>query len=332
MKTFNFLTCLLLALFMGTTARSQTPAVYLSGSINGKTKVISNKGQTYNYNEPVITSLGANKDGVYALARTRSVEYTTFEHNENTFDWGQHWYQPRWNCKLTGGGVVYNNNSVYKSYTDPDWRNEDFYSSLVNYHLGFESMQIGEVNKLSVFRGTWQHQGNAGKYSARWRDEPLKKLRPMVCHITDCAYYNGKIYAVGCKEHDGSAYNMSSAHTDSYYNHRAQIWENGKDFMQVSSGDFSNSWANSITCIRDKNRNNHFYTCGYKWQPTQYLRDDFKRKASNSHKVTHMALVWRDKKEVTKLYDQKTDRSEGYPYPAKQIDKQVVINYGYGYY
>ena len=131
MKTFNFLTCLLLALFMGTTARSQTPAVYLSGSINGKTKVISNKGQTYNYNEPVITSLGANKDGVYALARTRSVEYTTFEHNENTFDWGQHWYQPRWNCKLTGGGVVYNNNSVYKSYTDPDWRNEDFYSSLV---------------------------------------------------------------------------------------------------------------------------------------------------------------------------------------------------------
>ena len=356
MKTIKFLTCLLLALFMGTTARSQTPAVYLSGSINGKTKVISNKGQTYNYNEPVITSLGANKNGVYALARTREVAYTSLEHNENTFDWGQHWYQPRWNCKLTGGGVVYNNNSVYKSYTDPDWGNEDFYSSLVmkvsgqnvivagvrtkKYQyliknkpfIGFESMQIGEVNKLSVFRGTWQHQGNAGKYSARWRDEPLKKLRPMVCHITDCAYYNGKIYAVGCKEHDGSAYNMSSAHTDSYYNHRAQIWENGKDFMQVSSGDFSNSWANSITCIRDKNRNNHFYTCGFKWQPFQYLYDDAYRAGINSHKVKHMGLIWRDKKEVTKLYEQKPGRDKGYPEYESQVEKQVIINYAYGYY
>ena len=357
MKTFNFLTCLLLALFMGTTARSQTPAVYLSGSINGKTKVISNKGQTYTYNEPVITSLGANKDGVYALARTRNIDYSKFENNHTTNDYGQHWYAPRWNSRIIGGGVVYNNSSVYKSYTDPNYDGEDFYSSLVmkvsgnnvivagvrtrkykydknhNYHLGFESMQIGEVNKLSVFKDTWKHQGNAGKYDDRfgigvWQ----KKLRPMVCHITDCAYYNGKIYAVGSKEHDGNAFNMSLTHTDHYYNHRAQIWENGKDFMQVSSGDFSNSWANSITCIRDKNRNNHFYTCGYKWQPTQYLQDGFPRKGTNSHKVTHMALVWKDKKEVTKLYDKKVGREDGYPSPAKQIDKQVVINYGYGYY
>ena len=358
MKIFKFLTCLLLALFVGTTAKSQkTPTIYLSGSIDGKTKVISNKGQTYNYKEPVITSLGANKDGVYALARTRNVDYTKFEKNHTTGDYGQHWYAPRWNSRILGGGVVYNNSSVYKSYIDPDYDKEDFYSSLVmkvsgnnvivagvrtrkykydkshNYHIGFESMQIGEVNKLSVFKGTWQHQGNAGKYQDKFGRGWRGKLRPMVCHITDCAYYDGKIYAVGSKEHDGKAYNMSLAHTDSYYNHRAQIWENGKDFMQVSSGDFSNSWANSITCIRDKNRNNHFYTCGFKWQPTQYLWDDFMRKGTNSHKVTHMALVWRDKKEVTKLYDQKTGRDQGYPSPtAKQIDKQVVINYGYGYY
>ena len=113
MKTSNFLTCLLLALFMDTTARSQTPAVYLSDSINGKTKVISNKGQTYTYNEPVITSLGANKDGVYALARTRNIDYSKFENNHTTNDYGQHWYSPRWDCRFLGGGVVYNNNSVY---------------------------------------------------------------------------------------------------------------------------------------------------------------------------------------------------------------------------
>ena len=357
MKTSNFLTCLLLALFMGTTARSQTPTVYLSGTTtDNKTKVISNKGQTYNYKEPVITSLGANKDGVYALARTRAIPYSYYEQNDNSRDYGQHWYVPRWNCKYIGGGVVYNNNSVYKSYTDPDFKNEDFYSSLVmkvsgnnvivagvrtkKYQyliknkpfIGFQSMQIGEVNKLSVFRGTWQHQGNAGKYYSKksgYTNDVLRKLRPMVCHITDCAYYNGKIYAVGCKEHDGDAWCVARAHRESYYNHRAQIWENGKDFMQVSSGDFSNSWANSITCIRDKNRNNHFYTCGYKWQPKQYLQDHL---GFGSFEVKHMALVWRDKKEVTKLKEENHVRETSIPSHEQEVSKQVVINYGYGYY
>ena len=360
MKTIKSLACLLLALFMGTAANSQTPTVYLSGTSGSKSKVISSKGQTYNYNEPVITSLGANQSGVYALARTRSVSYQYFEKNNSTSDWGQHWYTPRWNQDLTGGGVVYNNGSVYKSYTDPNWNNEDFYSSLVmrvigsnvivagvhtrkykydknhNYHIGFESMQIGEVNKLSVFRGSWQHQPNAGKYDGRrvvdYNPSYLKKLRPMVWHITDCYYYDGKIYAVGCKEHDGSAYNYSHARRESYYNHRAQIWENGKDFMQVSSGDYSSSYACAIDISRDGKRNRHFYTCGYKWQPTQLLYDDFIKKGVNSHKVTQMGLIWRDKSEITKLYDKKTGRTDGYPISQARVDKQVIINYSLGYY
>ena len=359
MKAFKFLTCLLLALFMGTTARSQTPTVYLSGTtIYHKTRVISNMAQVFNYEEPVITSLGANKQGVFALARTRAFPYTFWEHNDNSRDYYQHWYEPRWNCTYIGGGVIYNNKTVYKSYTDPDFENEDFYSSLVmkvsgnnvivagvhtrkykydknhNYHLGFESMQIGEVNKLSVFRGTWQHQGNAGKYYSKnsgFTNDVLRKLRPMVCHITDCAYYKGKIYAVGCKEHDGDAWCLSRACRESYYNHRAQIWENGEDFMQVSSGDYSSSWANSITCIRDIKGNNRFYTCGYKWQPKQYLQDG-KVKGSFSYDVKHMGLVWRDKKEVKKFYEKSFPRDYGVDCRKAQVLKQVIINYGYGYY
>ena len=361
MKTSRALTCLLLTLFLGTTAMGQrTPTVYISGTTGGKSKVISNMGQTYNYSEPIITSLGANKSGVFALARTRNVSYDKLEQNTSTSDWGQHWYTPRWNLRVASGGVVYNNNSVYKKYLDPNWSNEDFYSSLVmkvsgsdiiiagirtrkykydknhNYHIGFESMQIGEVNKLSVFKGSWQHQPNAGKYSGKrvidYNPSYLKQLRPMVWHITDCAYYDGKIYAVGCKEHDGSAWNYSHVKRESYYNHRAQIWENGKDYMQVSSGDYSSSWANAISIARDKNRNRHFYTCGYKWQPTQLLYDDFIKKGTNSHKVTQMGLVWRDKSEITKLYEKKVGRQDAYPFEDAQIDKQVVFNYGYGYY
>ena len=195
-------------------------------------------------------------------------------------------------------------------------------------------MQIGEVNKLSVFRGTWQHQGNAGKYYSKnsgYTNDVLRKLRPMVCHITDCAYYKGKIYAVGCKEHDGDAWCLSRACRESYYNHRAQIWENGEDFMQVSSGDYSSSWANSITCIRDIKGNNRFYTCGYKWQPKQYLQDG-KVKGSFSYDVKHMGLVWRDKKEVKKFYEKSFPRDYGVDCRKAQVLKQVIINYGYGYY
>ena len=147
MKAFKFLTCLLLALFMGTTARSQTPTVYLSGTtIYHKTRVISNMAQVFNYEEPVITSLGANKQGVFALARTRAFPYTFWEHNDNSRDYYQHWYEPRWNCTYIGGGVIYNNKTVYKSYTDPDFENEDFYSSLVMKVSGNNVIVAGELS------------------------------------------------------------------------------------------------------------------------------------------------------------------------------------------
>ena len=114
MKTFRTLTCVLLTLFLGTTAMGQrTPTVYISGTTGGKSKVISNMGQTYNYSEPIITSLGANKSGVFALARTRNFSYSDFEKNNRGWDYGQHWFAPRWNMKVASGGVVYNNNSVF---------------------------------------------------------------------------------------------------------------------------------------------------------------------------------------------------------------------------
>lgn len=366
MKTFKSLTCLLLTLFLSMAAESQAQYIYLSGTVGNRSRVISNKGNTYNYNEPIITSLGANRDGVYALARTRDIDYHEKEQNDyykaqarkrlitafETYD--QMDYRPRWNQLVTGGGVVYKNGSVYKSYTDPNWSREDFYSSLVlkvdgsniivaGVHtkpyqydkshknlLGFQSMHIGEVNKLSVFRGSWQHQGNAGKYggkSVKGFEWYYEKLRPMMWHVTDCEYYDGKIYATGAKEFDGSTWVGGNAARDYYYNHRAQIWENGKDYMQPSSPDYSSSWAASIDIVRDRNRTKHIFTSGYRWLPNSYFQT--METVARRHKVTHEATAWRDKNSISlykkQVYKERFDLDY-------RVDKMVVINYGYGYY
>ena len=357
MKNYFKISFMLLA-FMGLAAESQAQTIYLSGTTSsGKSKVITSKGQTYNYNEPVITNLGANKNGVYALARTRNVPYYTKEKNMNILNSDYHHdYIPRWNQEITGGGVVYNNGSVYKAYGDPNWDNEYFYSSLVmkvkpsdvvvagvltkpyqydkdhNNLLGFQSLMFGEVNKLSKFKSEWKHQDNAGKYKSKSFTDKLRTLRPMVWHITDCEYNGGKIYTVGAKEHDGSAYNVSDATRDYYYNHRVQIWANGNEFIKPNSGDYTNSWATSIDYIVPINM---FLTSGFKWAPTQHVWDWADRKGIDSHKVTQYAQVWfgkNDAYDLGKRTDKTTKPWETAPRRELMIQKQVTNYVGSGFF